>query len=132
MTDRPNIEELIEMMRQNGEHAARTQRTADTIRDALRGLNPPPNISQVVVPPPTRGERAGWLLAVVCGITLAVCYFTNERVSDLRADMHAERLSRKAFNNWTAQEVTAVRSYITNGKLKPMQPRPRPTQETER
>lgn len=28
------------------------------------------------------------------------------------------------MNNWTAQEVTAIRSYITNGKLVPMEPRP--------
>lgn len=34
-------------------------------------------------------------------------------------------LSRQdSMNNWTAQEVTAIRSYITNGKLKPMEPRP--------
>lgn len=29
-----------------------------------------------------------------------------------------------SMNNWTAQEVTAIRSYITNGKLQPMNPRP--------
>lgn len=29
-----------------------------------------------------------------------------------------------SMNNWTAQEVTAIRSYITNGKLQPMAPRP--------
>lgn len=29
-----------------------------------------------------------------------------------------------SMNNWTAQEVTAIRSYITNGKLVPMEPRP--------
>lgn len=29
-----------------------------------------------------------------------------------------------SMNNWTAHEVTAIRSYITNGKLQPMNPRP--------
>ena len=29
-----------------------------------------------------------------------------------------------AQDNWAAQEVTAIRSYITNGKLQPMKPRP--------
>lgn len=42
-------------------------------------------------------------------------------------------LSRQdSMNNWTAQEVTAIRSYITNGKLKPMEPRPFGAEEKEK
>jgi hypothetical protein len=42
-------------------------------------------------------------------------------------------LSRQdSMNNWTAQEVTAIRSYITNGKLKPMEPRPFGPEEKEK
>lgn len=40
-----------------------------------------------------------------------------------------------SMNNWTAQEVTAIRSYITNGKLQPMAPRPmddKPTEEDKK
>lgn len=29
-----------------------------------------------------------------------------------------------SFNMWASQEVTSIRSYITNGKLQPMNPRP--------
>lgn len=42
----------------------------------------------------------------------------------LRSEIQAERQSRESMNNWTAQEVTAIRSYITNGRLQPMKPRP--------
>lgn len=105
--------------------------------DGLRGaMNAPGTVQQVTVPqpaplPPQRTERMVW---VMCGVTVVMAMaaggavvaavLQGQRVSDLRSDMHAERLSREAFDNWNAQEVTAVRSYITNGKLQPMQPRP--------
>lgn len=58
-------------------------------------------------------------------LALVVVVMHGQRISDLRIDMQTERLSREATDNWTAQEVTAIRSYITNGKLQPMQPRPK-------
>lgn len=58
-------------------------------------------------------------------LALVVVVMHGQRISDTRIDMQTERLSREAMDNWTAQEVTAIRSYITNGKLQPMQPRPK-------
>lgn len=96
----------------------------------------PGTVQQVTVPqpapaPPQRAER----LVLVMGIVTAVmgmvaggstvaAILQGQRISDQRTDMQTERLSREAMDNWTAQEVTAIRSYITNGKLQPMQPRP--------
>lgn len=58
-------------------------------------------------------------------LAFIVVVMHGQRISDLRTDMQTERLSREASDNWAAQEVTAIRSYITNGKLQPMQPRPK-------
>ncbi len=71
------------------------------------------------------------LLMMALIASLSTASLQGQRVTDLRADMHAERASREAFDNWNAQEVTAIRSYITNGRLQPMQPRPKPEKSRE-
>lgn len=63
------------------------------------------NLSAVLV----LGLAAGMCL----GVSVAVAAWVGSAFS--RQD---------SMNNWTAQEVTAIRSYITNGKLQPMAPRP--------
>lgn len=94
------------------------------------------NVQTVQLPPAPAPQRTERLVLVMCvatavmgmvagGATVAAI-LQGQRVTDLRADMHAERASREAFDNWNAQEVTAIRSYITNGRLQPMQPRPEP------
>jgi hypothetical protein len=94
------------------------------------------NVQTVQLPPAPAPQRAERLVLVMCvataimgmvagGATVAAV-LQGQRVTDLRSDMHAERASREAFDNWNAQEVTAIRSYITNGRLQPMQPRPEP------
>lgn len=65
-------------------------------------------------------------------LALVVVVMHGQRISDTRIDMQTERLSREAMDNWTAQEVTAIRSYITNGKLQPMQPRPKRQPEPQK
>lgn len=91
-------------------------------------------IQHVTVPQTSaspRSERLAWamfamvsVMSTVTGGAVVASFLQGQRISDLRADMQTERLSREAMDNWTAQEVTAIRSYITNGKLQPMQPRP--------
>lgn len=106
--------------------------------DGLRGaMNASGTVQQVTVPQPfvqpQRTERLVWVMCVATavmamvagGLAMAVV-LQGQRISDLRADMHAERASREAFDNWNAQEVTAIRSYINTGRLQPMQPRPQP------
>lgn len=70
------------------------------------------------------GGAAVWISVTACMLAMVVAWNTNQRVSDLRADMQAESLRREITNKWTAQEVTAIRSYITTGKLAPMNPLP--------
>lgn len=72
-----------------------------------------------------------WLATTAALLALQAAWNSNQRMTDLRTDMQAERLSREQMDNWTAQEVTAIRSYITNGKLVPMQPRPTPKKEAK-
>jgi hypothetical protein len=72
---------------------------------------------------------------IASGIALAsalVCAaWVGSTLGSLRADVQAERQSRESMNNWTAQEVTAIRSYINNGRLQPMQPRPTSEESTK-
>lgn len=114
---------------------------ADEIRGELAALSaqlrPASGSVQTVnlppAPPPQRSERMVPLLVSLIVLlmmaliaSLSTASLQGQRVTDLRADMHAERASRERFDNWNAQEVTAIRSYITNGRLQPMQPRPEP------
>lgn len=59
--------------------------------------------------------------ALVCFILTLVIGFMY---LDVRNEVRAQRQDQMLMNNWTSQEITAIRSYITNGKLQPMQPRP--------
>lgn len=63
----------------------------------------------------------GVWMATVCAMLAAFAMYV---AADTRAEIRAERLSREIMNKWTAQEVTAIRSYITTGKLAPMNPPP--------
>lgn len=94
---------------------------------AYRTLSPESgNVTSVRV---EAGGAGVWIAATACLMALVSVWFEHQRMTDLRIDMQAERLSRENMDTWTAQEVTAIRSYITNGKLTPMGPRPTPNQE---
>lgn len=82
-------------------------------------------------PAPPRGERLVWALsamvAILCAGLLASIVSglqQGQRITDLRADIHAERASRERLQVWTDGESKAVRSYIVNGRLKPAAPMP--------
>lgn len=75
-------------------------------------------------------EGAGGLLATLAvGLVAGVCL----GVSVAAVGWVSASFSRQdSMNNWTAQEVTAIRSYITNGKLQPMKPRPMGPEDQEK
>lgn len=67
-------------------------------------------------------EGAGGLLATLAvGLVAGVCLGVSVAAVGW---VSASFARQDSMNNWTAQEVTAIRSYITNGKLQPMTPRP--------
>lgn len=76
----------------------------------------------------------GWMtagmvaLAIIAGVSMYLAADARAEVRALRIEnsqrIDTERVSREIFANWTAQEIAAVRSYITTGKLAPMTPRP--------
>lgn len=101
---------------------------ADALRASRGGHVQTIQLQPAPPPPPQRSERLVWLVSVVAVGAVMAAVLQGQRITDLRADMHAERASRERFDNWNAQEVTAIRSYITNGRLQPMQPRPEPEQ----
>lgn len=67
---------------------------------------------------------AVFLAVLVASNVSVMALGLQQRVTDLRGDMQTERINREISNKWTAQEVTAIRSYITTGKLAPMSPPP--------
>lgn len=64
-----------------------------------------------------RGLVTTMILGLACGVCLGVAVMAAAWVLSMK-------LEQVAMNNWTAQEVAAIRSYITTGKLAPMKPRP--------
>lgn len=73
----------------------------------------------------------GVCLGGVFGISIVVALWVGGSLAGINASINAERQSRQQMENWMVQEVTSVRSYITNGRLVPMKPRPtdQPQQE---
>lgn len=70
-----------------------------------------------------------WMCATACIVCVLVTAFSIVIAMDAKAEVRSERLSREIMNKWVAQEVTAIRSYITTGKLAPMSPPPAQPQE---
>lgn len=78
-----------------------------------------------------RSERA-WvaagLSALLSGFAVWVAADAKAELRALRIEqaneLKAQRAEQLIMYNWIAQEVTAIRSYITTGKLAPMAPRP--------
>lgn len=67
-----------------------------------------------------RGERA-WIAA---GLGCVVAIGSLWVAKDAKDEVRNLRVEQAIMNGWTAQEVSAIRSYITTGKLAPMAPRP--------
>ncbi len=67
---------------------------------------------------------AAWLATTGSALALQATWSSNERMSARRAALRAQETQAAIMDRWTAQEVTAIRSYITTGKLAPMNPPP--------
>lgn len=86
-----------------------------------------------------RSERA-WvaagLSALLAGFSVWVAADAKSELRALRIEqaneLRAQRAEQLIMYNWIAQEVTAIRSYITTGKLTPMSPRPIGTPQQEK
>lgn len=88
-----------------------------------------------------RSERA-WVAAALSALLAGFAvWVASDAKSELRAlrieqanELQAQRAEQLIMYNWIAQEVTAIRSYITTGKLAPMSPRPigLPQQENQK
>lgn len=113
------------------DEVAQLRQDAETIRESVARMGGDTNTNRntnIV-----NGGAVGVWIAVTCCLVMLVAFMAlGSRVTDLRADMHAERGSRERMDNWTAQEVTAIRSYITNGRLQPMTPRPTNNEEPQK
>lgn len=125
MTQPANLETVLDAIQRNADVAARLLVAAESIRQAQEDAPSRANGGgQATISINTGSIGIAMSVAAVL-LALVVVVMHGQRISDTRIDMQTERLSREAMDNWTAQEVTAIRSYITNGKLQPMQPRPK-------
>ncbi len=72
-------------------------------------------------------NAGGWGIAVACGavlLALVAVVLQGQRISDMHAVIQAERLDRAAMERYQDAENKAIRSYIINGRLEPMRPKP--------
>lgn len=103
------------------------------LEDVIMGSRAPHTqvvkVSHEAPPPAPTPPWHIWLCAGFCVIAAILTCGSLWVAADTRAEIRAERLSREIMNRWTAQEVTAIRSYITTGKLAPMNPPPTTTQQ---
>jgi len=92
------------------------------------------NVQQVTMPqapalpPPSRGERAAWVAALVTAVSLAVVIMQGQRISDMRTAMTAEAAQRAAHEAWAREESNILRGYIWTGKVPVANPYPKPEQ----
>lgn len=119
MTSEVTFEQILEAMQRNADTAARLLIAADLLKQAQES-------GRHGVPGSTGGNLqvnfgAGGI-ALWASVT---CAIVTTIVSLILVVLFAAAFVYFANqDNWAAQEVTSIRSYITNGKLKPMAPRP--------
>lgn len=92
----------------------------DEIREAVERISNHRDGSQNVTQIKFDGGRTvvtSLMLGLVAGVCLGVAVFSAVWVATMASN-------QQAMNRWMTQEVTAVRSYITSGKLAPMNPPP--------
>lgn len=90
----------------------------------LMDLLAPRNNSSNVTFSVNAGGVGVWLATGAALICFLLAVMIGFMYLDVRNEVRAQRQDQAIMNNWTSQEITAIRSYITNGKLQPMQPRP--------
>lgn len=95
------------------------------VREALLGSNHSGNstVTLNVSDPTGTRARAQWAW-VAAGLAVIAALFAMKDAGEARAELRAQRIEQAIMNKWTAQEVTAIRSYITTGRLAPMSPPP--------
>lgn len=74
-----------------------------------------------------RSDRAWMAAGLATLMAVFSAWVANDARADLRSlrieqanELRAQRIEQAIMNRWIAQEVTAIRSYITTGKLAPM------------
>lgn len=75
-------------------------------------------------------NAGGWGVAVAGGavlLALVAVVLQGQRISDMHAVIQAEKLDRAAMERYQDAENKAIRSYIINGRLEPMRPKPEPS-----
>lgn len=98
---------------------------AEAARELFRSQGQPNNI-QVVMPPPTDGERAvhraekvAYLLAGLFLASLVMVWQQSERISEMSA-------RHEAHAAWAREESNIMRGYIWTGKVPPINKYPEP------
>ena len=62
---------------------------------------------------------ANWIAILAALVALGCAFYA----ADVKDDMRAEGIDRRAEDRWTRSEVNAIRAYIHTGKLKPLSER---------
>jgi hypothetical protein len=101
------------------EFRKQAERMENAVNNAQSGNQ---NVTRVIVQQEPDRYREGRTALMVVAVMSAL--FALYIANDARNEVRTERLSREIMTRWTAQEVTAIRSYITTGKLAPMNPPP--------
>ena len=108
------------------ESLSSVEANAESIKGTLERMQNDRGV-QGVINTHVHGMGSMWHgLAIGAALSAAIfgAMWIGFAVQRVQASVDAERHSREQMDNWTAQEVTAIRSYITNGRLKPMESRP--------
>lgn len=96
--------------------AERLKKTIAQVADRISNKDGNQNVTNIRL----EGGRSlvfSLLIGLVGGVCLGCAVFSAVWVASMS-------MNQQLMNRWMAQEVTAVRSYITTGKLAPMNPPP--------
>lgn len=119
----------------NAEDFAAARRELRDLAAAIRASHVG-HVQTVNMPQPQRAERLAWamfgmvaVMGVLAGGAIVAAVLQGQRVTDLRADMHAERQRREAHASWAREEAQIIRSYIWAGKVPPANAYPKEADE---
>lgn len=105
-----------------------TDHKVDQLKEALERIENHREGNQNVTTIRFEGGKSA-VVSLLVGLVGGVCLGVSVAVT---VWVSSAMQSQATMNNWTSQEVTAIRSYITNGKLQPMKARPMDSTEPEK
>ena len=115
-----SLDAVLDAIQRNADTSARLLVAAEAIRQAQEASNASAAHEMSGGNATIHVGAGGFGIAVAVGavvVAIVAVLLQGQRISDMRADMHAERQRREAHETWAREESNITRGYIWTGKV---------------